>query len=74
VTDFSAHAAMLDAAWSALAGVDVALIAHGTLPDQAACEASVEIAMREFTTNGTATIAFVGDLGAATAGERQHWR
>jgi len=57
VTDFSAHAAMLDAAWSALAGVDVALIAHGTLPDQAACEASVEIAMREFTTNGTATIA-----------------
>jgi len=57
VTDFPGHAAMLDAAWSALTQVDVALIAHGTLPDQAACEASVEIAMREFSTNGTATIA-----------------
>jgi short-subunit dehydrogenase len=57
VTDFSGHAAMLDAAWSALTQVDVALIAHGTLPDQTACEASVDLAMREFTTNGTATIA-----------------
>jgi len=57
VADFAAHAAMLDAAWAALAGVDVALIAHGTLPDQAECETSVETAMREFAINGTATIA-----------------
>lgn len=51
------HAAMLDAAWSALGAIDVALIAHGTLPDQSACEHSVETAMREFATNGTSTIA-----------------
>lgn len=51
------HAAMLDAAWAALGGVDVALIAHGTLPDQAACSASVERSLQEFATNGTSVIA-----------------
>jgi decaprenylphospho-beta-D-erythro-pentofuranosid-2-ulose 2-reductase len=57
VNDTASHATALDAAWSALGGVDVALIAHGTLPDQAACDASVELAMQEFATNGTSTIA-----------------
>lgn len=58
VDDWPRHAAMLDAAMGALGGgIDVALIAHGTLPDQAACEASVERAMAEFATNGTSTIA-----------------
>ena len=57
VNDLAAHAAALDAAWSALGGVDAVLVAHGTLPDQAACDASVEVAMREFATNGTSTIA-----------------
>lgn len=57
VNELDAHAAMLDAAVAALGGLDVALIAHGTLPDQAACDASVELALREFATNGTSTIA-----------------
>lgn len=57
VNDQAAHGAMLDAAWSALGGVDVALVAHGTLPDQTRCEQSVEYAMQEFATNGTSTIA-----------------
>lgn len=51
------HTKMLDAAWAALGQVDVVLIAHGTLPDQSACEASVELSMQEFSTNGTSTIA-----------------
>lgn len=50
------HGAMLDAAWASLGTVDVALIAHGTLPDQAACSASVERSMAEFATNGTSVI------------------
>lgn len=62
-TDLAAHAPMLDAAWQALGGVDLALVAHGTLPDQAACAASVDLAMREFATNGTSVIA----LGIALA-------
>ncbi|MCW0378494.1 Decaprenylphosphoryl-2-keto-beta-D-erythro-pentose reductase [Xanthomonas sacchari] len=52
------HATCLDAASQALDGaIDVALIAHGTLPDQADCTASVEYALHEFSTNGTSAIA-----------------
>lgn len=51
------HAAMLDAAWASLGIVDVALIAHGTLPDQATCSASVDVSLAEFATNGTSVIA-----------------
>lgn len=57
VNDSTSHAAALDEAWAELGGVDVVLIAHGTLPDQADCDASVELSMREFATNGTSTIA-----------------
>ncbi|WP_312326623.1 SDR family oxidoreductase [Stenotrophomonas sp.] len=62
VNDVSAHAAVLDTAWTTLGGVDTVLIAHGTLPDQAACDASVEVSLREFATNGTSTIALVAAL------------
>lgn len=55
--DLAGHAAMLDAAWAALGQVDLALVAHGTLPDQAACSASVERSMQEFATNGSSVIA-----------------
>ncbi|WOB25728.1 MULTISPECIES: SDR family oxidoreductase [Xanthomonas] len=57
VNDSARHGEILDAAWAALGGVDVVLIAHGTLPDQAACNASIELSLREFATNGTSTIA-----------------
>ena len=55
--DIAAHAGMLDAAWAALGNVDVALIAHGTLPDQAACDACVDDSLAAFSTNGTSAIA-----------------
>jgi len=56
-TDRAAHAAMLEAATAALGGLDVALIAHGTLPDQKACEASVELTLREIDNNGLSVVA-----------------
>lgn len=56
VNDVAAHGALLDDAWAALGGVDTVLIAHGTLPDQAACDASVALSLQEFATNGTSTI------------------
>lgn len=59
VNDIATHAAVLEAAWTDLGEVDVVLIAHGTLPDQRACEASVETALAEFTTNATSTIALL---------------
>jgi len=67
VNDGVHHGAAFDAAWSALGGVDVILIAHGTLPDQAACDASVELSLREFATNGTSTIALCAALAPRLA-------
>ena len=64
VNDFNAHAAMLDAACEAMSGIDIALIAHGTLPDPAACDGSIDVAMREFTTNGTSTIALASRISS----------
>lgn len=62
VNDVAAHGALLDDAWAALGGVDTVLIAHGTLPDQAACDASVALSLQEFATNGTSTIALSAAL------------
>ena len=62
VDDLAAHAAALDAAERALDGFDVALIAHGTLPEQAACSASTELSVRELHTNAVATIALMNAL------------
>ena len=48
---------MLEAAEIALGGLDVALIAHGSLPDQKACEASVDLTLQEINTNALSVIA-----------------
>lgn len=53
------HAAMLDEAEAALGGLDTVLIAHGTLPDQAACQTSVETMLEELRTNAVSTIALL---------------
>ena len=55
--DRSQHEAMLTAADSFLCGIDVALIAHGSLPDQRACELSVEQTLAEIDTNALSVIA-----------------
>lgn len=54
--DFDAHAGMLERAEAELGGLDTVLIAHGTLPDQAACAASVELTLEEIRTNALSTI------------------
>jgi decaprenylphospho-beta-D-erythro-pentofuranosid-2-ulose 2-reductase len=43
--------AMLEMATQALGGLDTVLIAHGTLSDQKACEASAQVMLDEFNTN-----------------------
>lgn len=62
-TDLAAHAAMLEAALAALGGLDVALIAHGTLPEQKACAASVEQTLAAIAVNGTSVIALATRIG-----------
>ena len=59
MNDLPDHARVIEAIWSSLGNVDVALIAHGTLPDQGQCESSADVALKEFSTNGTSTIALL---------------
>ncbi len=59
VTHLDAHPAMLTAGLDALGEIDIALIAHGTLPDQAACEQNATLAVTAFTLNATATLALL---------------
>jgi decaprenylphospho-beta-D-erythro-pentofuranosid-2-ulose 2-reductase len=62
MNDFDAHQTMLDACVGSLGGVDVALIAHGTLSDQKACEADAKVALHELSTNGLSVIALLTPL------------
>src|SRR5882724_9540057 len=48
---FDQHPALLHKAIQALEGIDVALVAHGTLPDQAKAENEVPYALNEISTN-----------------------
>jgi decaprenylphospho-beta-D-erythro-pentofuranosid-2-ulose 2-reductase len=57
--DFAAHEAMLERAEQSLNGLDTVLIAHGTLSDQKACESSVELTLKEMTTNGLSVVALL---------------
>lgn len=56
---FDKHSEMLSACFSALDKVDVVLIAHGTLPDQEACEKDVDLALKEFSSNGLSVISLL---------------
>lgn len=52
-----AIAPMLDAAWQAFGNMDVALVAHGTLPDQLRAQTDMPYAIAEFRTNAESAIA-----------------
>ncbi|HET6655092.1 MAG TPA: SDR family oxidoreductase [Gammaproteobacteria bacterium] len=64
VDELAAHAAVLDQAWTVLGQVDIALMAHGTLPDQTACNDSLDATLAAFHTNATASIALVAAVAA----------
>lgn len=57
--DFSNHETVLNDAFATLGEVDIVLIAHGTLPDQQACERDVDLAIREFSSNGLSVISLL---------------
>lgn len=62
VNRFDDHAVMLDTCFERLGSVNVVLVAHGTLPDQKACETDVNLAVSEFTTNSLSVIALLTRL------------
>lgn len=55
--DLSTHEALLDAADATIGEIDAALIAYGTLSDQAACQQSVEKMLDEMHTNALSQMA-----------------
>lgn len=59
VSDFGRHPTLLEAAITALEGIDIALIAHGTLPDQKACEKAFQHTLEELNTNAISTISLL---------------
>ncbi|MDM0090036.1 SDR family oxidoreductase [Variovorax sp. J2P1-31] len=67
--DVAALPAVLDRAWQSLGRVDVALIAHGTLPDQRRAEVDMAYAIEHFRLNGESAIACM--LGLAARFEAQ---
>ena len=54
--DLSRHESLITAAEEAMGGIDVALIAHGTLPDQQLCAADPALALKESHTNALSVI------------------
>ena len=53
------HEQLLDAAYDALGGVDIVLIAHGTLSNQKSCQLSVHETLAEIQTNALSTISLL---------------
>jgi decaprenylphospho-beta-D-erythro-pentofuranosid-2-ulose 2-reductase len=59
LNDMDKHEELLDVADDALEGVDVVLIAHGTLSNQKSCELSVHETLAEIQTNALSTISIL---------------
>lgn len=56
---FDQHEAMLNAAYAFLGDIDVALIAHGTLSNQVACESSFDLTLQEISVNALSVISLL---------------
>ncbi|WP_280563770.1 SDR family oxidoreductase [Chromohalobacter sp. 48-RD10] len=71
LTDSDQHARLIDAGERALGGIDGVLIAHGTLPDQQACQADVDKTRQEIETNALSVISLL-TLLANRLEQQQH--
>ena len=59
LTQFDQQDAMINAAYAFLGEIDVALIAHGTLSNQVACELSLQLTLQEINTNALSVISLL---------------
>jgi len=69
--DIARHSALFAAAREALGDFDAVLIAHGTLPDQAKCEASVDRTLAAIAENATSAVSLL-TIAANEFAERGH--
>ncbi len=64
LTNFDLHQDIATKSYGFFQGkIDVALIAHGTLPDQEACQKDVNLTLQEFANNGLSVISLLTILG-----------
>ena len=59
VLEYDRHESLVKEAWTVLDGFDCVLMAHGSLPDQKACELSARQTVKEFEINATAAISLL---------------
>ena len=62
VVDFERHADLIDKAESCLEGIDIVLIAHGTLPDQQRSEEDFAYAREQLEINAISTMSLLTEL------------
>ncbi len=60
--DYDQHPTLINSAIHTLGGLDLVLIAHGTLPDQPACQISFDLIREGFETNALSAISLVTHL------------
>lgn len=59
LNEFTRHADLLASAEKSLGGLDAVLVAHGSLSDQKACEASASMTLKEFDTNALSAVSIL---------------
>jgi short-subunit dehydrogenase len=71
VLETERHEEVVERAAECWSGLDVALVAHGVLPNQAACQADVQETLRALEVNFTATVALLTVLTNRFEAQRQ---
>ena len=62
LSDVSVLSTLCKETWEVFGGIDVAIIAHGVLPDQAACEASSEVLLEVLRVNSFSPAVLMNEL------------
>jgi decaprenylphospho-beta-D-erythro-pentofuranosid-2-ulose 2-reductase len=70
IADIAGHRPVIDSAVAALGGLDVVLVAHGTLPNQERCQNDVGETLEALHVNFTATIALLTRLANVLESQR----
>jgi short-subunit dehydrogenase len=61
-TDCAGHGALVTTVFAELGSVDTVLIAHGSLPDQKACEQDIALAGQQIDINALGTVSLLGHI------------
>lgn len=71
LNEFGKHEKAIAEAIQTLGGIDIVLIAHGTLGDQKACETDFKLALHELNTNAISSISLLTHLANRLEAQKQ---